>query len=129
MKQGPRVLVAEDNDLNYELVEFILTSMGLVVSRAARGDQVLDIVAADPPDLILMDVQLPGIDGLELTRHLKADDQTSSIPIVALTALAMVGDGERVLQAGCDGYLTKPVASTDLRNVARRFLPKLAKNQ
>ena len=109
MKTMRRVLVAEDNDLNYELVEFILSSMGLGVSRAARGDQVLDIVSADPPELIFMDVQLPGVDGIKLTRHLKADPQQSLIPIVALTALAMVGDRERALEAGCDGYLTKPV--------------------
>ena len=129
MKQLPRVLVAEDNDLNYELVEFILSSMGLAVSRAARGDQVLDIVSADRPDLIFMDIQLPGVDGLELTRQLKADPHTASIPIVALTALAMVGDRERALEAGCDGYLTKPVVTTDLRESARRFFPDLAIQQ
>lgn len=117
-----RVLVVEDNDINYELVRFILSRMGLVVLRASHGRQVLDVAAAEHPDLIYMDIQLPGIDGLEVTRRLKADRITQHVPIVALTAFAMVGDEEKALSAGCDAYLTKPVSPHKLQDTTEHFL-------
>jgi len=119
------VLVVEDNDLNYELVQFILSKMGLVVLRASQGDQVLDMATTEHPDLIYMDIQLPGINGLELTRLLKADRATQHVPVIALTAFAMVGDEEKALAAGCAAYLTKPVSPHQLRDTTERFLRQL----
>ena len=95
MPMSKHVLVAEDNDLNFRLVEFILTRLGVTVRRATTGDQALADATSDPPGLIFMDIQLPGIDGLQATRQLRANPATQDIPIVALTALAMVGDEER----------------------------------
>jgi CheY-like chemotaxis protein len=116
------VLVVEDNDLNYSLVEFVLGQQGLLISRADTGQQALDMATADPPDLVFMDIQLPGMDGLEVTRRLRQNPLTQGVPIVALTALAMAGDEERVLAAGCDAYLSKPVSPVDLVAVASRFV-------
>ena len=123
MANPPRVLVVEDDDLNYELASVILQQMGMTVSRVAEGDQVLSAVQSDPPDLIYMDIVLPGIDGLEITRRLKANEQTRDIPIVALTALAMMGDYARALAAGCDSYITKPISPSELRAQTLRFIP------
>ncbi|HLG73477.1 MAG TPA: response regulator [Chloroflexota bacterium] len=117
-----RVLVVEDNDMNFTLVQFVLQRLGLDVQRAKSGPEALDLVEAGAPDLIYMDIHLPGMDGLEVTRHLRAKEMTRKIPIVALTALAMAGDQERALQAGCDGYLTKPVSANDLRESVSRYL-------
>ncbi|HLQ31400.1 MAG TPA: response regulator [Chloroflexota bacterium] len=122
MPASQRVLVVEDNDLNYSLVEFVLGQQGLLISRADTGQQALDMATADPPDLVFMDIQLPGMDGLEVTRRLRQNPLTQGVPIVALTALAMAGDEERVLAAGCDAYLSKPVSPVDLVAVASRFL-------
>src|SRR5579872_5010992 len=117
-----RILVVEDNDVNYSLVAFILGKQGLQVRRAATGEEALRQAAEDEPDLILMDIQLPGIDGLEVTRRLRARPATRAIPIVALTAFAMVGDDERALAAGCDGYIAKPVSPRILLDTVQRFL-------
>ena len=122
MPASQRVLVVEDNDLNYSLVEFVLGQQGLLISRADTGQQALDMATADPPDLVFMDIQLPGMDGLEVTRRLRQNPLTQGVPIVALTALAMAGDEERVLAAGCDAYLSKPVSPVDLVAVASRFV-------
>ncbi len=122
MPASQRVLVVEDNDLNYSLVEFVLGQQGLLISRADTGQQALDMATADPPDLVFMDIQLPGMDGLEVTRRLRKNPLTQGVPIVALTALAMAGDEERVLAAGCDAYLSKPVSPVDLVAVASRFV-------
>lgn len=103
------VLVVEDNVANMKLVKFLLESAGHTVVRATDAETGLTL-ARDGPDLILMDIQLPGLDGLEATALLKADDATRSIPVIALTALAMKGDEERIRAAGCDGYIAKPLA-------------------
>ena len=116
------VLVAEDNDLNFRLAQFILARLGVEVRRATTGDQALADALADPPALIYMDIQLPGIDGLQVTRELRSNPATQHVPIVALTALAMVGDEERAISAGCNAYLTKPVSPHDLQDMTRRYL-------
>src|ERR1700693_1432560 len=103
------VLVVEDNVANMKLVKFLLESAGHTVVSATDAETGLTL-ARDGPDLILMDIQLPGLDGLEATALLKADDATRSIPVIALTALAMKGDEERIRAAGCDGYIAKPLA-------------------
>lgn len=103
------ILVVEDNPLNQELVTDLLEAHGCVVHQASNGEEALKAARDLRPDLILMDVSLPGIDGLEVTRRLKADAATSSIPVIAVTAHAMRGDQEKVLQVGCCGYISKPI--------------------
>ncbi len=106
---SPRILVVDDNAINIELVTFLLTSNGLVVESAANAAQAVERVGVFQPDLILMDVQLPGMDGLSLTRQIKADPATRHIVVVAFTAYAMKGDEAKMRAAGCDGYLSKPI--------------------
>ena len=103
------ILVVEDNVTNMELATFLLESAGHIVLRATDAEGGLALARTAHPDLILMDVQLPGIDGLEATKRLKGDVATRSIPVIALTALAMMGDEARVRAAGCDGYIAKPM--------------------
>jgi two-component system cell cycle response regulator DivK len=103
------VLVVEDNADNLKLATFLLQSAGHTVLSATDAEAGLALARSQHPHLILMDIQLPGMDGLEATGLLKADDSTSRIPVVALTALAMKGDEERIRAAGCDGYIGKPM--------------------
>jgi two-component system, cell cycle response regulator DivK len=118
----PRVLIVDDNAMNIDLVSFLLTADAMQVESAANAAQASERIAAQAPDLILMDIQLPGIDGLELTQRLKADPATRHIVIVALTAYAMKGDEARMLAAGCDGYIAKPVEVTTFTQQVRSFL-------
>ena len=104
------VLVVEDNPANLSLATFLLQSAGHVVLAARDAENGLALARAEQPDLILMDIQLPGMDGLEATAILKSDESTRAIPVIALTALAMKGDEQRILAAGCDGYIAKPLA-------------------
>jgi two-component system cell cycle response regulator DivK len=104
-----RVLVVEDNPANMTLAVFLLQSVGHTVIRATDAEAGLTLARGDRPDLILMDIQLPGMDGLEATVLLKGADATRAIPVIALTALAMKGDEERIRAAGCDGYIAKPM--------------------
>lgn len=105
-----KVLVVEDNPANMTLATFLLKSAGHTVLGATDAESGLTLARSDQPDLILMDIQLPGMDGLQATALLKADPATRSIPVIALTALAMKGDEERIRAAGCDGYIAKPLA-------------------
>lgn len=105
-----RVLIVEDNAANMTLAVFLLKSAGHEVLSALDAEAGLAIARAEQPELILMDIQLPGMDGLEATALLKRDAATRTIPVVALTALAMKGDEERIRAAGCDGYIAKPIA-------------------
>ena len=104
-----RVLIVEDTAANLKLASFLLESAGHVVISARDAEAGLTIAREEQPNLILMDIQLPGMDGLEATAVLKRDDITRSIPVIALTALAMKGDEERIRAAGCDGYIAKPL--------------------
>ncbi len=117
-----RVLVVEDHPLNRELAEAILERAGYDVLTAEDGETALRTVAARRPDVILLDVELPGISGLDVARQLKADPGTRTIPVVALTAYAMVGDEERVRAAGCDDYVTKPIERPKLLGAVERAL-------
>jgi two-component system cell cycle response regulator DivK len=104
-----KILVVEDSATNLYLIDYILTHAGYEVIRATTGEAGVEMALQRNPDLILMDIQLPGIDGLETTRRIRRTDAGKAIPIVALTAYAMAGDRERALAAGCTGYLEKPV--------------------
>ena len=120
---GERILVVDDNAINLKLACAMLVVAGYDVLTAVDAETALAVLDGVTPALILMDVQLPGIDGLELTRRLKADPRRSAIKIVALTAYAMRGDEERARAAGCDGYVTKPI---DLETLIRTITSQLA---
>ena len=104
-----KVLIVEDNPANMALAVFLLQSVGHTVIRATDAEAGLTLARDDQPDLILMDIQLPGMDGLEATVLLKGAQATRAIPVIALTALAMKGDEERIRAAGCDSYIAKPM--------------------
>jgi two-component system, cell cycle response regulator DivK len=104
-----KVLIVEDNPTNMTLAVFLLQSVGHTVLSAMDAEAGLTLARDEQPDLILMDIQLPGMDGLEATGLLKQDAATGAIPVIAMTALAMKGDEERIRAAGCDGYIAKPM--------------------
>jgi len=104
-----KILIIEDNATNMTLAVFLLQSAGYAVVSATDAETGLTLAHDERPDLILMDIQLPGMDGLQATRLLKRDAATRAIPVIALTALAMKGDEERIRAAGCDGYIAKPM--------------------
>jgi CheY-like chemotaxis protein len=116
------ILVVEDNSVNQLLALSVLEREGYWVDLAANAAEAMSRLAARAPDLILMDIQLGGDDGLELTRRLKADPATAMIPIVALTALAMAGDREQTLAAGCAGYISKPINTRTFPALVRSYL-------
>lgn len=120
------VLIVDDNRINLELAQAILENAGYDVRIAADADGALAAIATERPGLILMDIQLPGVDGLALTRRLKADPATQSIPVIALTAYAMKGDAEKAREAGCDGYVSKPVEVRTLPKIVEGFLAREA---
>jgi CheY-like chemotaxis protein len=118
------VLVVEDNDMNMQLVEYLLEEGGYRIVKASSGEEALTITReAEPPlDLILMDIHLPGMDGLSVVREMKSDRRTQKIPILALTAHAMRGDKDRFLEAGCDGYISKPIDVKTFLSSIEQFL-------
>jgi two-component system cell cycle response regulator DivK len=118
-----RLLYVEDNEDNVYLLKMRLELIeGHDIAVAKDGAEAISLIKADPPDLILMDLNLPGIDGWEATRRLKADPQTAKIPVIALTAHAMAGDRERALAAGCEDFDTKPIDFDRLLNKMNRLL-------
>jgi two-component system, cell cycle response regulator DivK len=120
----PRILIVEDNAANMRLAIFLLESAGHTVINATDAEGGLMLARAEQPDLILMDIQLPGMDGLEATMLLKRDEATRAIPVIALTALAMKGDEARIRAAGCNGYIAKPLAYQDfLAVISSQFAP------
>jgi two-component system cell cycle response regulator DivK len=116
------ILVIEDNPVNMRLVRLILRTQGYTVCEAATGQEALNLLETEMPGLILLDMQLPGMDGFTLAARLKGDSRTDAIPLVAVTALAMKGDAERVLAAGCDAYLPKPIDAKELIEVIEKCL-------
>src|SRR5260370_41854842 len=126
MSSPPVALVVEDKEVNQLLTASVLEREGFVVDLAADSIQALEQLRARTPDVILMDVQLPGVDGLALTRQIKADPATARITIVALTAHAMAGDREQTLAAGCAGYISKPIDTRTFAPQVRDFLPRPA---
>lgn len=104
-----KILIVEDNEINRKLIKTILKTKGYLLSEARDGEEALQAVVRERPDLILMDIQIPKIDGLEATRRIRKMEGLGNTLIVALTAHAMEGDREKILEAGCNGYLTKPI--------------------
>jgi CheY-like chemotaxis protein len=121
-RSGAMILVVDDNPTNLKLVSDVLEFSGYTIEKAGDAEQALQIIHRSKPQLILMDIALPGMDGLTLTRKLKADPATAAIQIVALTAFAMKGDDQKARAAGCDGYITKPINTRTLPEQVAAFL-------
>lgn len=119
-----RILVVEDNDRNLKLVRDVLQFAGFHVVEARTGEEGVALARQSPPDLVLMDLQLPGIDGTEALRQLRESPSTATIPVVALTAFAMKDDEERTRRAGFDGYVAKPLSVRALPEQVRGFLER-----
>ncbi|MHB9111142.1 MAG: response regulator [Thermoleophilia bacterium] len=118
----PKILVVEDNLMNLELVSDVLEAHGYQVLQADTGQKALEIAEGEQPDLVLMDIQLPEMDGLEVTRLLKQNERTSHISVIALTAHVMRGDEERAREAGCSGYIAKPINTREFAGVIAGYL-------
>jgi CheY-like chemotaxis protein len=116
---GERVLIVEDNEKNMKLVRDVLQATGYSTLEATTGEEAVELALPQAPALVLMDVQLPGIDGVEALERMRQNERTASIPVLALTAQAMSGDRERFLDAGFDGYLAKPVDVRELIQAVR----------
>jgi CheY-like chemotaxis protein len=119
---GQRILIVDDNRTNLKLASDVLGFDGYEILNASDAESAQEIIRNTPPDLILMDIALPGMDGLTLTRLLKAGETTRHIVVVALTAFAMKGDDARAREAGCDGYITKPIDTRTLPNAVAGYL-------
>jgi CheY-like chemotaxis protein len=120
-----KILVVDDNPINLKLVSDVLGFEGYKILKAVDAEEAQVVLAANLPDLILMDIALPGMDGLTLTRKLKADPRTRQIWIVALTAFAMKGDDRKAFEAGCDGYITKPIDTRKLPETVAEILQRI----
>ena len=120
--EGKSILIVDDNIQNLKLARVVLANEGFDVYTASNAEDALQLLRTVTPRLILMDIQLPGMDGLELTRRLKADPATRAVRIIALTAYAMKGDDEKAFAAGCDGYITKPIDVEGLPVVVSSYL-------
>jgi len=121
---GEPILIVDDNPGNLKLVSYLLTNRGYEIRTALDATQVLEMLGTFHPRLILMDIQLPGMDGLELTRTLKSKAATRDILVVAVTAFAMKGDDQKAIDAGCDGYITKPIDTRELPGMVAALLAK-----
>jgi CheY-like chemotaxis protein len=121
-----RILIVDDNPVNLKLASSLLELEGYEVEQAVDAEQAQEMLRGDPPDLILMDIALPGMDGLSLTRKIKADERLKHIPVVALTAFAMKGDDEKAYAAGCEGYITKPIDTRELATQVAGILGRKA---
>jgi CheY-like chemotaxis protein len=117
------ILIVDDNPTNLKLASRVLEVEGYAIELAADAEQAQALLQHMTPDLILMDIALPGMDGLALTRSLKADEKLKHIPVVAMTAFAMTGDDRKALDAGCDGYITKPIDTRKFPQQVAAFLP------
>jgi len=123
-----RILIVEDNEKNMYLMSYIVEKMGHRPIKAVSGEEGVEMAAAEQPDLILMDIQLPGIDGLEAIKRIRASEASISIPIIAITSYAMAGDRERLLAAGCNGYIEKPINPETIISELNRYVAETASN-
>ncbi|MGL4496579.1 MAG: response regulator [Beijerinckiaceae bacterium] len=116
------VLIVEDNELNMKLFNDLLEAHGYQTVKTSNGVEAVELARARKPDLILMDIQLPEVSGLDVTRWLKADPELAHIPVIAVTAFAMKGDEERIREGGCEAYLSKPISVSKFLETVRNFL-------
>lgn len=119
-----KVLIVEDNELNMKLFDDLLGAHGYDTVKTREGTRVLDIARAEKPDLIIMDIQLPEVSGIEVTQRLKSDPDLKHIPVVAVTAFAMKGDEEKIRQGGCEDYVSKPISIVEFMKVVQKYLEK-----
>ena len=117
-----KVMIVEDNELNMKLFRDLIEASGYETVRTRNGLEALDLARAHRPDLILMDIQLPEVAGLEVTKWLKEDDELHKIPVIAVTAFAMKGDEQKIRNGGCDGYIAKPISVASFLQTVSRFL-------
>jgi two-component system, cell cycle response regulator DivK len=116
------VLIVEDNELNMKLFNDLLEAHGYATLKTGHGIEAMELARTHKPDLILMDIQLPEVSGLEVTRWLKQDDELKSIPVIAVTAFAMKGDEERIREGGCEAYLSKPISIAKFISTVKTYL-------
>lgn len=116
------VLIVEDNELNMKLFNDLLEAHGYATLKTSHGIEAMELARAHKPDLILMDIQLPEVSGLEVTRWLKADEDLKSIPVIAITAFAMKGDEERIREGGCEAYMSKPISVSKFIATVKTYL-------
>jgi two-component system cell cycle response regulator DivK len=121
-KQARKILVVEDNELNMKLFNDLLESQGYEVIQTRDGLSALELARTHRPDLILMDIQLPEVSGIDVTKWLKEDEELRHIPVIAVTAFAMKGDQERIRESGCEAYISKPISVADFLETVRGFL-------
>lgn len=117
-----KILIVEDNELNMKLFDDLLTAHGYEVFKTRDGRHVLELARAHGPDLILMDIQLPEVSGLDVTKWLKADDALKHIPVVAVTAFAMKGDEEKIREGGCEDYISKPISISEFIRTVQKYV-------
>ena len=117
-----KVLIVEDNELNMKLFHDLLEAHNIETIETNNGHSVLDLARENKPDLIIMDIQLPEVSGLEVTKWLKADEELKSIPVIAVTAFAMKGDEEKIREGGCEDYVSKPISVTNFIGVIQKYL-------
>lgn len=117
-----KILIVEDNELNMKLFDDLLGAHGYQTVKTRDGSQVLELARLHKPDLILMDIQLPEVSGIEVTRWLKAEPDLKHIPVIAVTAFAMKGDEEKICQGGCEGYISKPISIGEFMKVVQKYL-------
>lgn len=119
---GKTVLIVEDNELNMKLFHDLLEAHGFDTLETKDGNEVLDLARENKPDLILMDIQLPEVSGLDVTKWLKDDDELKHIPVIAVTAFAMKGDEQKIREGGCEDYISKPISVTNFIEVIEKYL-------
>ncbi len=124
-----RILIAEDHPASLELLRYLLAANGYDILSAEDGEAALDLARRDTPDLIICDLQMPKKNGYEVVRQLKSEPALSAIPVVAVTAFSMIGDRERVLAAGFDGYLSKPIEPEEFVTLIEQYLPPSLRKQ
>ncbi len=117
-----KVMIVEDNELNMKLFHDLLEAHGIDVIQTRDGREVLDLAREHRPDLILMDIQLPEVSGLDVTRWLKQDDELKAIPVIAITAFAMKGDEEKIREGGCEDYISKPISVMQFLDKVKKYL-------
>ncbi len=125
MGKGKKVLIVEDNELNMKLFHDLLEAHGVETVQARDGKNVLALARQSKPDLILMDIQLPEVSGLDVTKWLKEDDELKSIPVIAVTAFAMKGDEQKIREGGCEDYISKPISVVKFIETVQKYLAPL----